>query len=579
MLLRFAVAAAAAAAVGRAAPSSTTAVRAAGLNSTDPAVVVTPLGPVRGLVGAAYRLFAGVPYAAPPTGARRWRAPAPVPAWGPGTLDATHDAPGCPQVCTDDEPPHICPAKTSEDCLYANVWTPQPAPPPGSAPVVLFIHGGNFHDGYAGGLESGGGLLYDGRPWVAEQGQVVVVINYRLGALGFLYTAGSGAAGLSDGNLGLQDQLAALAWVRANIAPFGGDPARVTLMGQSAGAMSISCHLTAPANAGLFTGAIMVSNPFGEAYRAPPSALAIAAAFSNFSGCGPDLTPAAAACLRAADTATLLAASHAAETDLAPDAGNLLQVVVAWGPTVGTPLLPVRPLEAFVAGNVLDVPIALGTTANESVIFVYEALNFTLPELLYDAAVAVLLGPVAAVESTAADLYPLPSPPLPDYRVFASTLLTDGLFLCATRNATEGLLAAAPGRASGVYLYQYDHLMSWGSAMWSPAFAECWNNVCHGSDLPALFSPDFPALGSNYTAAEAAMSAGIRAYLGEFVRSGAPGAGPGVPWPAYTTAERPTLVWSAQGDAGASAQGPYVANRVRETHCAWWDASVGYNVY
>lgn len=545
--------------------------------AADPAVVDTPLGPVRGVVGPSWRLFAGVPYAAPPTGARRWAPPAPVAAWGPGVLDATHDAPGCLQVCTDDEPPHICPARVDEDCLYLNVWAPL-APAAGSLPVVIFIHGGNFHDGYVGGLEQTGGLLYDGRPWVAEQNQVVVAINYRLGALGFLYTAGSGADGLSAGNLGLLDQLAAVAWVRANIAPFGGDAARVTLMGQSAGAMSISCHLTSPANAGLFQGAIMVSNPFGEAYREPASALELAAAFSNLTGCGLDLSPAAAACLRAADSATLLAASHGAETVLAPDAGNLLQIVVAWGPTIKTGLLPDRPLEAFRAGAVLDVPIVLGTTANESVIFVYEALNFTLSELLYDLAVAVLIGPVAAVESTAPGLYPLPSPPLDDYRVFASTMLTDGLFLCATRNATEGLLAAAPGRASGVWLYQYDHLMSWGRTMWSPAFAECWTNVCHGSDLPALFSPDFPALGSNYTAAEKALSQGIRAYLGEFARSGAPGAGPGVPWPAYTAAARPTLVWAAAGDAPGVA-GPYVATAVRASHCEWWDENVGYNVY
>ena len=488
----------------------------------DEALVQTKLGAVQGFVledGSA-RLFEGVRYAQPPA---RWRQSEPVAAWAPTTYDATAEKPGCVQLCTEDEPPHICPPVTSEDCLFLNVWTPR-TPADGSTPnwpTILFIHGGNFHDGAAGGADDNGPLLYDGRMIANETGTIVVVIQYRLGALGFLYLGDARDGTTVSGNFGLQDQVLAMTFVKENIAAFGGDPSRITLMGQSAGAMSISAHMSRGATAGLYQGAIMLSNPHGEAYRDRDGALAIAGAFGNFSGCGqvsppkrslvdrtshqrtlsancdtaatrrdpprPNHTPTQALnlvinatemelCLQAKDAATILAAQMQAELYLLADLSAILQVVVAWSPTIGTAYLPLRPLEAFQRGQVVDVPYMIGTTSNETVIFVYEVFNtspgqyLNLSQIEYEVVAALLVGPEYAMESVS--IYPWPSPLPTDFKVFSSALLTDGLFLCPTRNASEALQAAQPYRASKAYHWQYSHVLASSPSIWSSNFTE-----------------------------------------------------------------------------------------------------------
>jgi para-nitrobenzyl esterase len=137
--------------------------------------VTTPSGVVNGFQCESFRAYLGVPYGS----AARWEHSTVVAPWTT-PVDATHDPVGCPQVCTEDEPPHICPARQSEDCLFLNIFGPA-APHATPVPVVIFLHGGNFHDGYAGGYEVDGGLLYDGQRYVNATGQLLVVINYRLG--------------------------------------------------------------------------------------------------------------------------------------------------------------------------------------------------------------------------------------------------------------------------------------------------------------------------------------------------------------------------------------------------------------
>jgi carboxylesterase type B len=546
------------------------AVASAGVAAGDASVVVTPLGAVQGIVGAGWRVFEGVPYAAPPVGPLRWQPPQPVAPWAPATLNATSDPPGCMQLCVNNEPPHICPnPHISEDCLYMNIWTPNP-PPAGPVPVLIFIHGGNFVDGAAGGLDAGGPILYDGRRLVSNHAAIVVVIQYRLGAWGFL-NLGDGTT--INGNYGLADQIAATTWVRDNIAPFGGDPSRITLVGQSAGAMSIGAHLTRPELAGLFSGAVMLSNPHGQPWRDMLSALDLANVFANFSGCNFADLRQADACLRALDADTLLAAQIATNVDILADVVDILQVVTTWSPTVGTAYLPERPLEAFQRGHVMDIPYVISTTANETVIFVYEALTAPLDATGYAIAASVLIGPDDYEKSQA--LYPVPSPPPADYRVFASYLLTDGLFLCPTRNATEALQVAQPFRRSPAFHLQYNHLLAAASNIWSSNFTECWTEVCHGSDLPAWFLPNDPAV-ANYTAAESALSDAMQGYLVSFAATGNPGTGVpgGVPWPAYTASTREVLVLETADKGGITVQ-----SGIRAEFCAWWDDVVGYRVY
>lgn len=402
---------------------------------------------------------------------------------------------------------------------------------------------------------------------------IIVVPQYRLGALGFLYMGGASKKTTIEGNFGLQDQVLAMEWVRDNIAAFGGDGNRVTLMGQSAGAMSISAHLSRPQTAGLYVGTIEHSNPYSEPYRTPPEALSVAAGFANFSGCGPNWWLESdwsqlEACLRQKDADTIVAAAAAAELDLLADLDAILQVVVAWGPTVGTDYLRQRPLEAFQAGNVIDVPRIVGTTENETVIFVYEVLDTPMPELLYELLVGLLVSPAALPEIN--KLYPLPKPTPPDLRVFSSTVLTDGLFLCPTRNATEALYVKQPARKSPTYHYVYSHLLSWGQAAWGANFTECDNNVCHGSDLPEWWLPrtaPSPAFG-NYSNDELNLGHTWQAAWANFAATGSPGSPGGVAWPAYDAKTRSTFNWRTAGDGGL-----VVENGNRRTFCEWCESS------
>ena len=207
------------------------------------AVVRTQHGEVRGSVADGVNTFKGIPYAAPPFGANRLLPPQPVEPWS-GVRDALAYGAKPPQLPYPPPWDVLIPERgpLGEDCLNLNIWTPDP----GSAglPVMVWIPGGMF--------EAGSGASYDGSGF-AREGVVCVTMNYRVGAEGFLY--------LGDGNsnLGLLDQLAALEWVRENIAAFGGDPGNVTVFGQSAGAMSIGTLLSMPRAEGLFRRAILQS--------------------------------------------------------------------------------------------------------------------------------------------------------------------------------------------------------------------------------------------------------------------------------------------------------------------------------
>jgi carboxylesterase type B len=200
-------------------------------------VVRTTAGLVRGVTATDYRFFAGIPYAAPPVGPLRWQPPAPVQPWS-GLRDATRPGARCIQdIAGDMDRNHA----TGEDCLTLNVWTPPSSKD--AKPVLVWIHGGGF--------VNGSGEVYDARRLASRGDIVVVTLNYRLGALGFLAHPALGPAG-QVGNYGLADQQAALRWVRDNIANFGGDPGKVTVAGESAGGMSVCDHLVAPGSAGLF---------------------------------------------------------------------------------------------------------------------------------------------------------------------------------------------------------------------------------------------------------------------------------------------------------------------------------------
>ena len=209
-----------------------------GAGGADPDVVKTDKGPVKGAVLGKTRVFFGIPYAAPPVGPLRWKPPQPAAAWT-ATRDGTVQGAYCPQLSAISPTPMT---GTSEDCLTVNVWTPA-TKPSAAAPVMVWIHGGGFV------LGSGAEATYDGHALSEATGAVIITINYRLGPLGWLAHSAlqaEDAAHPSSGMYGFEDQRAALAWAKANAAAFGGDPANVTVFGESAGGLSTCLHVLSP---------------------------------------------------------------------------------------------------------------------------------------------------------------------------------------------------------------------------------------------------------------------------------------------------------------------------------------------
>lgn len=227
-----------------------------GCTSTDTnsGVVRTESGPVSGTSIDGIRAYLGIPYAAPPTGDLRWKPPVPAQPWQ-STRKTTAYGPACPQVVQSDRSSEGQPGNMSEDCLYLNLWTPALSPDE-KLPVMVFIHGGSF-------LQGGGSIpLYNGTN-LAKKDVVLVNLNYRLGPLGFLAhpALANESQKNTSGNYGLQDQAAALKWVKNNIAGFGGDPDRITIFGESAGATSVLVHLAGNDTRGLYRQAIVESGP------------------------------------------------------------------------------------------------------------------------------------------------------------------------------------------------------------------------------------------------------------------------------------------------------------------------------
>nr|WP_083410887.1 carboxylesterase family protein [Mycolicibacterium rutilum] len=332
----------------------------------DPAIAHVTGGAVRGTVSIFNRYFAGIPYAGPPVGPLRWQPPAPLADWT-GFRDATRPGPRCTQDTSAD----VDPGPTSEDCLTLNVWTPPPSE--ARKPVMVWFHGGSFLNG--------SGDIYDSRR-LTSRGIVVVTVNYRLGALGFLADPGLGP---ESGNFGLADQQAALRWVRDNIAAFGGDPDRVTIAGESAGGMAVCDHLVAPGSADLFDAAIIQSGLCHAQYDLPAAERA-SQEYAAELGCG--------------DARTLLQCMRALPADRLrkPLLYGRFGTERLSGPVTGTAVLPQDPLTAMREGRAARVPVMINTTADEFNLFA--ALQFlrgrALDAAAYPGLLAEAFGPAAA---------------------------------------------------------------------------------------------------------------------------------------------------------------------------------------
>ncbi|WP_434386824.1 carboxylesterase/lipase family protein [Melittangium boletus] len=472
-------------------------------------VVPTAAGPVQGIAyedGSA--AFLGIPFAEPPVGARRWRAPAPAAPWT-GPRDASHFGPMCPQVDFQKGEPV---KGTSEDCLSLNVWTPA-LQPPAPLPVMVYIHGGGFTMG-ASSQE-----LYDGYG-LAQAGVVVVSMNYRLGALGFLgHPALSAETDTrSSGNYGLMDQRLALEWVRDNAARFGGDPTRVTLFGESAGAISACLQLLSPAAQGLFHRLIAQSGTcyLGSTPLHDPgtpgtedSAEERGERLARDLGCTEGDV---AACLRARGPEQVLGASGVAL--------DLLQPHVSFAPVVDGAVIPQAPAELLSAGKVPELPVLIGSNKDEGTLFTMKA-EIKTPEQY---AQAVRTRSPAHAEALL-KLYPASDYDSP--KAAFSQMLGDAIFGCPTHQFAQ--VVSARGAPVHVYAFTYAPKRAFGSFF--GRFLKL--GSYHSAELPFVFGLQKGryALDSD---AERALSSTIIGYWTRFAAQGDPN-GTGAPaWPAFT---------------------------------------------
>lgn len=463
--------------------------------STDQAVVRTSAGPVRGLRAEGFRVFQGVPYAAAPVGPLRWQPPV-APARWTSVRDATKPGLRCIQD-TQADPDFGRPI--GEDCLNLTVWTPDGATTRSPRAVMVWIHGGGFLNGSSD--------IYNAH-WLATRGDIVVVtVNYRLGALGFLAHPSLAADRDQLGNYGLADQQAALRWVRDNIAAFGGDPDKVTIAGESAGAISVCDHLVAPESAGLFRAAIMQSGPC-QAQADLPAAERISVDFAARAGCAN--TAAAARCLRELPAERLRNGPGYVRIG-----ANVLT-----GPVTGTSRLPAAPQTLVGTGVTARVPVLIGNTADEFTLFV--AVTYLRRKGLPSYR-SLLTDTFGAEAPLVAARYPLDrydgSVPLA-----YSAAVTDGVFACPIDTYAAGL-----ARRNGVPVYAFEFADRTAPAPEPMRTLPFRVGASHALELRYLFDMGgAPSL----NAAQRTLSDQMIAYWSRFVSAGAPDVRGQPTWPA-----------------------------------------------
>ena len=483
-----------------AAPSAT-----APATPSDPLLVMTDKGPVRGVAGPGVRRFLGIPYAAAPAGERRWRPPAPRDAWTE-VRDATQPSAFCPQIV-----PVLDIYAGMEDCLAVNVVTPDP-PPPTPAPVMVWIHGGAFtiNDGRQIIGSTEGGVI------AGTAGAVVVSFNYRLGPLGFLAHPALSAEDPEhpgSGAFGIEDQIAALGWVRRNIAAFGGDPENVTIFGESAGGWSACILLASPAANGLFERAIVESGLCLDPLLDLSEAEEQGQRFAELLGCGGASD--ALACMRAAPPEQVIGA-------LPPDPriffgdgeyGN-------WFPVVDGNVIP-RPLEDSLRdGSFTRVPVLIGSNRDEGTLFIAQAFDEADGPLAagqYGDALAHFIGGSSAVEAVRAR-YPLESYPVPGAALAAA--LGDGYFACPSIDTATLLAPYVP-----TYLYQFNYPDSEFPIPTPSSFAL---GAFHSSEIQFVFGlPNRDP----FTPEQSELARAMMGYWTRFAANGDPNGGGAPSWP------------------------------------------------
>ncbi len=490
--------------------------KSAGASAAKVPVVTTVGGAVRGQAVAAGDEFLGIPYAAPPVGALRWQPPRPAAPW-PGIREATSYAPHCPQPSST-----FGLASTSEDCLYLNVFTPAGARGR-HLPVMVWVHGGSLRTGESNDYNPAA---------LVRDGVVVVTINYRLGALGFLADAAlASRPGAPSGNYGLMDQQAALRWVQHNIRGFGGDPGDVTLFGESAGGLSTLAQLASPGARGLFQRAIVESGTYDPTQQPLAAAEAAGQAFAAKAGCASNT----AACLRGLPVSTILANQNP----------------VGYTPDVDGAVLTQSVKTALARGQFNRVPVVIGTNHDEYRLFVavIQFLGGRVTAANYQSMIASTLSVPAATAAKIAAQYPLsryPSPP-----VALGAVGTDAIFACHALTAEESLARYVP-----TYAYEFNDENA--PELFLPPVGFPYG-AAHASELPYLFSQTTASRPIPFTKAQQQLAAAMKQDWTNLAKTGIPATG----WPRFTGTSQQML-------SLVPPQPQPETNFSAEHHCAFW---------
>ncbi|MGC0314192.1 carboxylesterase/lipase family protein [Kitasatospora acidiphila] len=464
----------------------------------------TGFGRVQGVAQGAVCAYLGVPYAAPPTGARRFRPPAPPLPWH-GTLAATKAKPGCPQDLA------AGPGVGTEDCLYTQIWQPRTGGT--HKPVMVFLHGGA--DEFGAASEP----VFDGSALAARGDAVVVSVDYRLGLLGWTELGGLDPRYAGSGNNGLRDEIAALTWVRGQIRAFGGDPGRVTVFGESEGAISISAMLAGDHPERLFQRAIVESGPgylvHNRQYAQDAATHVLAAG---------NITSVAQ--LDALSTAQLLQLQQKAQQGISGAASALF-----FGPAIDGTLIPGPVVDRIAAGSARHVDLLLGSNENETDYWaLFDPRVLDLPLSAYRSFPAVL----ADRKQQMYQLYAADRPGLSPGRV-VNAMLTDQVFRVPTLRMAE-----AQARWRPTHVYQFDWHVPYVAGL-----PEAQNlGAMHTEEVPfVLGNLDLDAYprGAATLAAErpqlTTLSRDMMDAWSGFARTGSPG------WPTYTPTARTTKIW------------------------------------
>jgi para-nitrobenzyl esterase len=492
----------------------------------------TRQGWVQGLTVGSVEQFRGLPYATPPLADLRWRAPMP-----PQSFSGVRQATAFPAPCIQSRVTAGLPLP-SEDCLYVNVYRPAGSREHDRMPVLVYIHGGGFG--------AGTGSTIDGTPLAATQGMVVVTLNYRLGALGWLALDALDAetrSGSSSGNYGLLDMLAALRWVRDNIGEFGGDAHNVTIAGTSAGGIAVCALMTAHLHERLFeraaieSGECTTTSAFIISHRAALLQGALIAAKAGCTDPG-NFT----SCLRSAPTTTILAAS-----------AGVGQITA----NVGGHLLAQHPIQAIAAGDVDQIPVIVGAQHDELRSSPIATVGFPGTLLGYQTYMTNAFGALAPLVSAQ---YPAGAFSDPVYAAGAAASdsgIPSGIGVCP--------MLIEQGRALGnvtrTFAYEMDDPTG-GALAAVPAGFEVGSE--HASEINFLYQQ----LAGTRTAGEQQMASRMLRYWGSFARTGHPEGA--LPWRALTERSSDVIRFQPTGDVLVG-----FAAMSGEHHCGFW-AQVGY---